>query len=53
MIKWLKKLFTKEKTFDNFLKELIKERREASMLGVQEILDHIKKMDHHQKHYLY
>ena len=25
MIKWLKKLFTKEKTFDNFLKELIKE----------------------------
>lgn len=29
MIKWLKKLFTKEKTFDDFLKELVKERREA------------------------
>ena len=29
MIKWLKKIFTKEKTFDDFLKELVKERREA------------------------
>ena len=29
MIKWLKKLFTKEKTFDDFLIELVKERREA------------------------
>ena len=26
---WLKKLFVKEKTFDSFLKELVKERREA------------------------
>ena len=29
MIKWLKKIFTKEKTFDDFLKELVKERRQA------------------------
>ena len=29
MIKWLKKIFTKEETFDIFLKELVKERREA------------------------
>jgi hypothetical protein len=29
MIKWLKKIFTKEETFDNFLKELVKERIEA------------------------
>jgi hypothetical protein len=29
MIKWLKKLFSKEETFDDFLKELVKERREA------------------------
>jgi len=26
---WLKKLFVKEETFDSFLKELVKERREA------------------------
>jgi hypothetical protein len=29
MIKWLKNLFVKEETFDSFLKELVKERREA------------------------
>lgn len=29
MIKWLKKIFTKEKAFDNFLKELVRERRET------------------------
>lgn len=29
MIQWIKKLFTKEKNFDYFLKELVKERREA------------------------
>ncbi len=45
MIKWLKKLFTKEKTFDNFLKELIKERREAKYGKGTRDTGPIKKMD--------
>ena len=40
MIKWLKKLFAKEKTFDDFLKELVKERREAKYKGTDDTGPH-------------
>lgn len=53
MIKWIKKLFTKEKNFDDFLKELVKERREAKYVKGTRDTGPIKKMDHHQMSYPY